>query len=358
MDLSAPPAGSALRHGGAPFDLGVAVLVSAVYIAITFFAAVTTHLAVGFPLRAALTQSAINVAAGVVVISVGMYCISFLGGEEGLSRKWWAVTVGLMVLIHAALHWVIYETIKEQGAIFVRGGGPYLVLTFFVRGAAILCSVFVYDLTLRKKRLRARTEESFLLALAYRDSEISRLRSQLSPHFLFNALGAIAADSERPRMVERLVASFSDVLRYNLSQASGRSLFGQEVAAVSSYLQIEQARLGDALVIEMAIPAAASSVYVPQPLLLPLVENAIKYGLETSSSVLAIQIGAKVEQGALTVWVENSGKWVEPAPASAGRQLGLANLKRRLELQIGPGTYLKVESLAESVRVSLRIPSV
>ena len=339
------------------FDLGVIAIVVGVFTAIAFFVSLTVHLVGGFSLGVVILRSAINVAEGVIVLLFGIYCVHQNESEDGLSRKGWFFTVGAMVLLHAFFQYFIYLETRTQTAIFPKGGLPYSVLTFFIRGAAILCAVLAYEVFLRKKRLRAKHDESLLLSLAYRDSEISRLKAQLSPHFLFNALGAVAAEAERPRMVEQLVGSLSNVLRYNLSHTTGNAALGKEVVALRSYLQMEQVRLGDALRVEFDLTPLAHAILVPQPLLLPLVENAIKYGRETSGEILTLKIGAKVQERHLTLWVENSGRWVEPAPAEAGRQLGLANLKRRLNLQIGPAEYLKVDALPGAVRVSIMIPT-
>lgn len=337
-------------------DFRVFSVIAAVYVVVTFFAGLSTHIIGGFGLNAALTQSAINVFSGICVLFLGACCISSFSGEGGLSRSQWAVTIGLMVSLHAIVHVIIYNYIKLDAESFSRGGLPYLAITFFCRGAAILCAVMIYDFYLRKKRVIAKTEESYALAVAYRDSEISRLRAQLSPHFLFNSLGAIASEAERPQMVEKLVACLADVLRYNMSHTSARAPLGEEEAAVRSYLRMEKSRLGDALVVDINISAAARAVWVPHPLFFPLVENAIKYGRETSGAVLKINIGAEVRGDRLTLWVENSGQWVKPGPAESGRQVGLSNLKRRLDLQIGPGDYVRIEPLLESVRVSIGIP--
>lgn len=339
------------------FDLGAIAIVVGIFTAISFFVGFTVHLVGGFSLGPAVVRSAINGSEGVIVLLFGIYCVHRTGGEDGLSRKGWCFTVGAMVLLHAAFQYLVFLELRTQTVTFPKGGLPYSVLTFFVRGAAILCALLAYDVFLRKKRVWAKHEESLQLALAYRDSEISRLKAQLSPHFLFNALGAVAAEAERPRMVEQLVGSLSNVLRYNLSHTTGNAPLGQEVAVLRSYLQMEQVRWGDALVVEVDLPPPAHSIPLPQPLLLPLVENAIKYGRETSGEILTLKIGAKVQERQVTLWVENSGRWVEPAPAEAGRQVGLANLKRRLNLQLGPADYLTVESLPEAVRVSIMIPT-
>ena len=96
---------------------------------------------------------------------------------------------------------------------------------------------------------------------------------------------------------------------------------------------------------------------VPQPLVLPLLENAIKYGFETSPDVLRIRISASVQGNEFRAMVENSGRWIEPVtPAPRGTQIGLSNLKRRLELYYQGRAHVLQESLPEAVRITLTLP--
>jgi LytS/YehU family sensor histidine kinase len=126
---------------------------------------------------------------------------------------------------------------------------------------------------------------------------------------------------------------------------------------MEDYLQIEQIRFGANLVIDWEVSPAARAALVPQPLLLPLLENAIKYGFETSPGVLRIKIEATVRDNELRAVVENRGRWIEPVtPAPRGTQIGLSNLKRRLELHYQGRAKFHQESLPEAVRITLTLP--
>jgi LytS/YehU family sensor histidine kinase len=126
---------------------------------------------------------------------------------------------------------------------------------------------------------------------------------------------------------------------------------------MESYLQIEQMRFGSQLVVDWEVSPAARAALVPQPLLLPLLENAIKYGFETSPGVLRIKIASDVQGNEFRAKVENSGRWVEPiSPAPRGTQIGLSNLKRRLELYYQGRAHVLQESLPEAVRITLTLP--
>ena len=332
-------------------------LIIAIYAGVAMLVSFAVHRLGGFSVQATLAYSTINAFSGIGVILLGIYVIYRHNRmNDGVGLRGWIMAVGSMAILHLVLQLIIYNYIKNKPELFPRGGGVYAAITFCVRGAAVLVAVLVYEVVLRWRRFRQKQDEVLRLALLYKDSELSRLRAQLNPHFLFNSLGAIAADSDRPRVVELLVGSLADVLRYNLSGTEASALFSKETHAVQSYLRMEQARLGEMLEIEINIPLAAELCLVPQPLLLPLIENGIKYGLATSGDFLSLKVGAELSAGMLSVWVENSGKWVPPEPSEIGRQIGLSNLRRRLDLHFGPGDYVDCRALPEAVRVSVKIP--
>lgn len=182
-----------------------------------------------------------------------------------------------------------------------------------------------------------------LLALAraetaVREAELKMLRAQVSPHFLFNAFNTVLAGLDRnPEKLTPVVQSLADYFRYSLS--SRHDMFvpvEEEFAALVNYLAVEKARFRDSLVVETWLDPAARKLMVPGVILQPLLENALKYGHQTSPTPLRISLRVEVSSaGSLVVEVSNSGYWVEE-PASRPRHdaggSGLENLRRRLEL--------------------------
>ena len=218
-------------------------------------------------------------------------------------------------------------------------------------------AIYYYFYLLQRKQATQAQARLLALEAAGREAEIERLRAQINPHFLFNSLTAISNRSSDPRSVESLTLKLADVLRYNLAHLEGLAPFHEELKAMENYLQIEQMRFGSNLVINWEVPPAARAALVPQPLLLPMLENAIKYGFETSAGVLRIGIKVTVQGNELRAVVENSGRWIEPVtPALRGTQIGLSNLKRRLELYYQGRAHWVQESLPEAVRITLTLP--
>jgi LytS/YehU family sensor histidine kinase len=191
-----------------------------------------------------------------------------------------------------------------------------------------------------QQALRARSEAQ--------SAQLSALRYQLNPHFLFNALNAIAgliATREleaAERMVERLAAFLRQSLRADAPQETS---VGDELEAQKQYLEIERARFGDRLSVEIECPADLLARRVPSMILQPLIENAIKHGLSRSEEPVTIAIRVR-GSGALSIVVEDNGPGVDPEKASAGLGIGLANTEARLRAHYGDRAQLLVRSSA------------
>ncbi|NCO34848.1 MAG: HAMP domain-containing protein [Armatimonadetes bacterium] len=180
---------------------------------------------------------------------------------------------------------------------------------------------------------RRRMEEAERLLV---ESRLQTLRYQINPHFLFNVVNSIdALAHEAPERVHQLVRELARYLRFSLQWREESVVPLQlELEAIESYLQVEKVRFEDNLEVQVGASSEARTCDVPILLLQPLVENAIKYGMETSARPLRLKISAVVANDELHLEVANSGKWVEPGtgPSKKQTRLGLENLRKRLEL--------------------------
>ncbi len=227
-----------------------------------------------------------------------------------------------------------------RSCVYVGWSAIYLALHFF------------FDL--RDRDLRLAEAE-----IGARDAELHVLRAQLNPHFLFNALNSILAEADdNPARVKAITLSLSELLRFSLRQREHFGPLGAEIAAIENYLEVERSRFEERLDWRIEASPAARGAPAPTSLLLPLVENAIKYGLQTSPAHLQLRAGAELRDGALDAFVENSGHWIEPDPTSTrSTGIGLSNLRRRLALLCGPAARVEITFPPGFVRVDLHLPA-
>jgi signal transduction histidine kinase len=235
--------------------------------------------------------------------------------------------------------------------------------SFFVRLAIYVAWSALYFGIRQELESHAQDLELARAEASAREAELQLLRAQVNPHFVFNALSSIVGHvHDNPAAVTEITYAVSDYLRYSLSQRAHRAKLGDELAAMTNYLRVERLNRGEKhldWVIDATV--AAGTALAPTALVQPLVENAIKYGLRTSTMPLRLRVRAEVVGPELVVSVENTGRWLEPGgdgPARASTGIGLANLRRRLALLCGGQAGLTVHTPEGRVRVEVRVPFV
>lgn len=186
-------------------------------------------------------------------------------------------------------------------------------------------------------------------------SELKALKAQVNPHFLFNALGSILAESENSHNVRVLTLALSDYLRFSLQRHSELEPLEIELRALENYLRVEQARFEENLQYHINTQPEAMKTPVPNALVQPLLENAIKYGQRTSARPLKLSITAVIEEDFLLITVANSGRWVPPE-TNPSTKTGLANLRRRLQLIYKESASLDIVNDGDGVRARVRVP--
>ncbi|MBO4205129.1 sensor histidine kinase [Micromonospora echinofusca] len=213
------------------------------------------------------------------------------------------------------------------------------------------------------------------LALAELDSsrerlaraEVRALRAQISPHFIYNALTAIASfvrtDPERAR---ELILEFAEFTRYSFRAHGEFTTLAEELRSIDRYLTIERARFGDRLQVHLLIAPEVLPVSLPFLCLQPLVENAVRHGLSRKPGTGTIRIEARDAGAECHLTVEDDGVGMDPAvlvsePADvaddAGQHVGLSNVDERLRSAFGDQFGLVVETgLGSGTKVSMRVP--
>ena len=200
------------------------------------------------------------------------------------------------------------------------------------------------------------SQRSAALDLTNRESEIMLLRSQIEPHFLFNALNSILAEARDPEKVRLLTHSLAEYLRFSLKHQGTLPPIAEELRALEHYLSVQKVRFEDALEYVFEISPEASACPASPALIQPLLENALKFGQRTSPVPLRLRITATVEDaGRLCVSVENTGAWVQP-DAATSPSTGILNLRRRLELIYGGEACFYIGECGGRVLARVSVP--
>ena len=200
-------------------------------------------------------------------------------------------------------------------------------------------------------------------------AEVRALRAQISPHFIYNALTAIASfvrtDPERAR---ELILEFAEFTRYSFRAHGDFTTLAEELRSIDRYLTIERARFGDRLQVRLQIAPEVLPVGLPFLCLQPLVENAVRHGLSRKPGVGMVSIEARDAGAECHITVEDDGVGMDPAALVAGvaeaaagsgndAQHGLSNVDERLRSVFGDHFGLVVETApGAGTKVSMRVP--
>ena len=189
-------------------------------------------------------------------------------------------------------------------------------------------------------------------------AELKALRAQVEPHFLYNTLSNVVSLIERePATAKYMTERLIGYLRHTLD-ASRRehATVGDELAIIADYLEILRLRMGERLWYEIAADDATRALPLSPMLLQPLVENAIKHGLEPKIEGGRITVSAVVQDGRLNIVVEDTGLGFGVATDTAGSGSGLANVRGRLKAIYGDAARLSIEQPEAGTRIRLSLP--
>jgi two-component sensor histidine kinase len=233
---------------------------------------------------------------------------------------------------------------------------PALLLASWLNGTVVFTvwwSVyFFYHMSDRFNRLKI---EQLRLATEVKEAELRALKSQINPHFIFNALNSVRAlIDEDPARARHAVTQLANLLRYSLQSAQAETVpFEDELRVVNDYLALEQVRHEERLRLKLDVAPDTLGMSVPPLVLQTLVENAVKYGISPRPEGGTIEITARCEDGQLRLRVTNPGELVaDAAGATSSTGLGLKNAAARLQLSFDERATLRVRSEAASLVVA------
>jgi len=271
-----------------------------------------------------------------------------------------AILFGLLHLVLWAAVGTIFDGMSSGGGAGFRVGFvrlarvlPYLEVVFYwaILGAGIAENTY--------RQARARELEAKALEAQLQQARLQALRMQLHPHFLFNALNTVAMlirNGEYQQAVE-MTAGLGELLRWSLNENTEQEVtLEYELEFIRRYLQLEQIRFSDRLRVEIEVPAELLSALVPNLILQPLVENAIRHGVAQSSSAGLVRVVARRANEWLELFVQDDGKGL-PNDWEPARGIGLGNTRKRLAQLYGERAELTLQNASPAgVVARMKIP--
>ncbi|MFG3426594.1 sensor histidine kinase [Streptomyces californicus] len=198
------------------------------------------------------------------------------------------------------------------------------------------------------------------------EAEIKALRAQISPHFIFNSLAAIASFVRTdPEQARELLLEFADFTRYSFRQHGEFTTLADELHSIDQYLALVRARFGERLAVTLQVAPEVLPVALPFLCLQPLVENAVKHGLEGAVTRSRITISALDAGSEAEVVIEDDGTGMEPerlrrilrGEGDASTGIGLLNVDERLRQVYGDDYGLVIETgVGAGMKITLRLP--
>jgi LytS/YehU family sensor histidine kinase len=219
-------------------------------------------------------------------------------------------------------------------------------------------AIVLENVRFREEQHRQQEREEQLRFLASR-AELKALRAQINPHFLFNALNAIAGlIPSQPERADQTIEWLAQVFRYTLRKSESEWVrLDEEVEFVAAYLRVEQARFGEHLAIEVTVDPEAAAVPVPAMCIQPLVENAVRHGVSSLEGRGEVRLSVVVSGEMLDIEVSDNGPGFRPGftlASSPGH--ALRNIAERLKGYYGEMGQVCWDSAASLTRVRLQIP--
>jgi len=243
-----------------------------------------------------------------------------------------------------------YDTSYVQ---FLNDSLPWRVISgiFYYLFFIMFYYVMLYYEDLQEK-LKIESELQNLV----KEAELTALKSQINPHFLFNSLNSISSLTiTNPDDAQMMVIRLSDFLRYSLSHDKNeKTSLADEINNLNRYLEIEKVRFGKRLNFVSHVSDDCIDLNIPNMILQPLIENSIKHGVYNSSEEVLVELSCKLIDDYVHVEIKND--YDPEAVKKKGKGIGLSNIKKRLQLIYRRQDLLEIKAEKLTFTAKLRFP--
>ncbi len=274
------------------------------------------------------------------------------------------VTVGRLLLFHfiAAsilcgiwmyISYAIYRSFIVTSNDYLKNSFPSKIFAGYLMYVILL--MFFYAVNYYqslKEKIKKEVEYKALI----REAELQALKSQINPHFLFNSLNSISSLTiSNPEKAQEMVINLSTFMRYSLMHSEKEMVsFARELDNIKLYLSIEKVRFGRKLNAEFEIDPVCLEAEIPNMILQPLFENAIKYGVYETTDQVIIKTTCTCEGNAIKISILND--YDASSIKRKGEGIGLRNIRKRMEIIYNQPDLIKITDRKTCFEVQLVIP--
>ena len=283
----------------------------------------------------------------------------------GSGTQWWwwvrQILVGISFALASAAIIALLRALNSTFTAILGAATPATLVSYFAGDLLRFAIVsLAYQAFAYHGVSRAREAEAAKFRADLAEARLAGIEGKLHPHFLFNTLNAIAAlVREDPAAAETMVEQLSGLLRASLASSAVREVpLDEELRLTEQYLAIQQVRFQDRLTTTVDASGAARKGRVPQFILQPLVENAVRHGICSRETGGTVRVTATVEHDTLVMAVEDDGVGMGNAPsAGAGSGVGLGSVRSRLTHLYGANQHFESVAVHPSgTRMIIRLP--
>ena len=266
------------------------------------------------------------------------------------------VTGGILVLIWLFGGYYLLSLLFAGDAEYVSFLSQSLPWRFVYLLLVYAIIVMVYYLANYYNNYHDKLLQESVMRQVIQESELNLLKSQINPHFLFNGLNSIHSlimtDAEK---AGEMLLELSDFLRYTIRQNHDELVsLDTELEHIAKYLDIEKIRFGQRLVIENNISEACRQRKIPNMILQPVYENAIKHGVNESTDAVVITTTCQVQNGMMQIAIGNN--YTPGNLSRRGKGIGLDNISKRLSLQYHRNDLVQIAKSSFYFKVTISIP--
>ncbi|PKQ64003.1 hypothetical protein BZG02_07605 [Labilibaculum filiforme] len=216
--------------------------------------------------------------------------------------------------------------------------------------------VIVYYLIMYYRNFQDKLVHESELKELVKEAELTALKSQINPHFLFNSLNSVSSLTlSKPELSREMLVKLSTYLRYSLAQdLKELNNLSNELSNIRLYMEIEKVRFGDRLQLHFDLSKYCENLKIPNLILQPLYENAIKYGVHESLEPVCVHTKCSFENDTLKISISNN--FDPEAIPTRGNGIGLHNIQERLNLIYGRADLMRIVKRENQFTVHLEFP--